>query len=93
LVAPRCEPDAPVGVLIIHGTKDGLVPYAGGPGGAGRDDRIDPPVSEAVAFWTRHNGGAADVVLHAIEGGRHQWPDEATDMIWTFFAARRKPSS
>lgn len=50
-----CHPAAPVSVLIVHGTADGYVPYTGGQGRLARDDRIDPPVTEAVRFWVAHN--------------------------------------
>jgi len=87
--AARCEPSAPVAVLIIHGTADRKVPYAGG---RAPDGRTDPSVADAAAFWTRHNGAAADVSLHIIEGGRHAWPRDAAAAIWDFFSRQAKPA-
>jgi polyhydroxybutyrate depolymerase len=42
---------------------------------------------------------AATVALYSIQGGRHAWPGTpiagnhvpATDLMWSFFAAHRKP--
>ena len=63
-LGPRCKPGAPVAVLVINGTADPLVPYAGGyvrtmfslRGEIWSTDRT-------VAFWAKHNGcaGPADV--------------------------------
>jgi polyhydroxybutyrate depolymerase len=54
-----CRPARPVPVVIFHGTADRNVPYEGGSsegvGFGGEDDRVDRPVSAAVAFWTGHN--------------------------------------
>ena len=51
---PSCHPSRPVSVLIIHGTDDQMVPYAGGRN-AQRDSRIDPSVQSAMSFWTTNN--------------------------------------
>ncbi|MBN1674820.1 MAG: hypothetical protein JXR37_27490, partial [Kiritimatiellae bacterium] len=55
-----CEPAAPVPVLIINGTDDPLVPWAGGEIGTQRR-KIGKGVSipEAVQFWATRNGCAA----------------------------------
>ncbi len=57
------HPARPVSVLIIQGTEDPLVPYAGGPvagGGGGRDRGRVIATDEAVKLWVRHNGCAAE---------------------------------
>jgi len=68
LDAARCEPNNPVSVVMVHGTADRHVRYAGGRSDRARDGRVDPPVADAVLFWVRHNG--ADVVPERRERGR-----------------------
>lgn len=54
-LAGRCRPERPVPVLMINGTRDGLVPWKG----------IDKagyrvlPVLDQARFWAAHNGCAA----------------------------------
>jgi polyhydroxybutyrate depolymerase len=53
-----CMPAQPVSVIILHGTADLHVLYKGGAPlrmADIRNPRIDRPVSEAVAFWVKHN--------------------------------------
>jgi polyhydroxybutyrate depolymerase len=50
-----CVPSHPVSVLMIHGTADPYVPYAGGRGVAARDERVDRPISAVVSRWVAHN--------------------------------------
>ena len=85
--APVCEPAAPVAVLIIHGTADRRVPYAGGRAANGR---VDPSVAEAEAFWRRRNGNAAEVTVRTIQGGGHAWPEDAAATSAEFFARQSK---
>jgi polyhydroxybutyrate depolymerase len=57
-LAPKFRPAAPVSVLMIHGTKDPMVPYGGGDvdfGGFGRI--ID--TEAALRLWTRSIGAKA----------------------------------
>lgn len=59
--ARDCGRGAPLGFLLIHGTADPIVPYAGGPINLGRRDR-DRVLSaaETMARFARRNGcGAA----------------------------------
>jgi polyhydroxybutyrate depolymerase len=54
-----CSPSRPVSLVILHGTADLHVRYSGGPPlrmADARNPRSDRPVSEAVAFWVKHNG-------------------------------------
>ena len=44
------------GVFIMHGGRDGIVPYDGGVNMLGDSDFI--PVRETVALWTTRNGCA-----------------------------------
>jgi polyhydroxybutyrate depolymerase len=53
-----CKPAHPVSVIILHGTADQHVLYKGGAPlrmADVRNPRVDRPVSEAVAFWVKHN--------------------------------------
>jgi polyhydroxybutyrate depolymerase len=52
-----CQPDQPVGVLIMNGTDDPLVPYDGGTVtvlGTQRGEVLS--TDETVAFWVQTNG-------------------------------------
>lgn len=51
------RPERPVSVLIIHGTKDPQIPYAGGDIQGGLLGRI-LPTEEAVRLWGARNGAA-----------------------------------
>ncbi|CAN95184.1 MULTISPECIES: extracellular catalytic domain type 1 short-chain-length polyhydroxyalkanoate depolymerase [Sorangium] len=58
-----CEPVRPISVLHVHGTKDSVIPYGGGPG------QVPVPVpgilefisvAQSLAIW-RHRDGCSDV--------------------------------
>ena len=52
-LAPSCQPETPVSVLMINGTSDRSVPYAGGKiGGVGREVVSVPKM---VELWRQHN--------------------------------------
>ncbi|MBA9007636.1 alpha/beta hydrolase family esterase [Thermomonospora cellulosilytica] len=55
MAMPRCDP-APTSVLVMHGTRDGNVPYDGGGRIDWNDPRSFPPVSHAVDYWRKENG-------------------------------------
>jgi len=60
-----CRPAQPVSVVILHGTADLHVLYNGGAPLRMvdfRNPRVDRPVSEAVAFWVKHNRCGASPV-------------------------------
>jgi polyhydroxybutyrate depolymerase len=64
-----CAPAGPVSAIVIHGTADRIVPYAGGPAGTvpgGMDSEYDP-VSSAVDVWATTAGctGATDEQVSA----------------------------
>ena len=71
--AAACEPAHPVSLLIIHGTHDRYVPYEGGVSPATRDDREDPPVMEAAAFWAKRNGCANQPEREPHGAVTHAW--------------------
>lgn len=56
LDAAHCNPSQPVSVLMIHGTHDRYVPYAGGRSPVKEaEGRVDLPVESALEFWARHD--------------------------------------
>lgn len=53
----RCHADSPVGLAILNGTDDPLVPYDGGHVTVGRRERGEVLSTEAtVELWSRRNG-------------------------------------
>lgn len=54
-LAPVCQPARPVPVMMINGTADAVVPYAGGLGNIHTEDAID--------HWVTHNGCDAVAVV------------------------------
>lgn len=80
---PPCEPDRPVSVLEIHGTRDASVPYPTVrpylDGWVARDGCSPTPALSAIDTRTRRlrwsGCAAATRVEHiAVRGGVHQWP-------------------
>lgn len=68
----RCQSGPPVGVAIMNGTDDPLVPYAGGEITVGRRERGEVLSTNAtVALWQRRNGCRPDVVQNSRLDGRH----------------------
>lgn len=54
---PRCHPDRPVGVLVMNGTSDPLVPYNGGQIRVLRQDRgAILSTDDFIRFWVEKNG-------------------------------------
>jgi polyhydroxybutyrate depolymerase len=85
-----CHPARPVSVLAIHGTADGVIPFAGG-----HVDIDYAPFEDVVAKWRSVDGCGGDevrtidgsstttawscadgavVAQRVVEGGWHQWP-------------------
>jgi polyhydroxybutyrate depolymerase len=53
-------------------------------------DRCGPPTTTTSGLVTTSTAGCADnrsVVLITVNGGGHEWPPFATQMLWEFFAA------
>lgn len=73
-MANQCRPSAPVSVVAFHGTADRHVPYDGGapPIKADPHPRIDPPVSDTIAFWAGHNRCSAPATAPAGADITHQ---------------------
>ena len=49
----RCEPTAPLSVLMINGTGDPIVPWEGGEVGGERGGTM--PIPDTLEFWVQHN--------------------------------------
>lgn len=76
-LAPRCNPSKPISVLMIHGTDDPLVPFAGGNlsvGSAGIGGRVRP-VRDTVKFWVGNNRCASEPVTILLPD---KTPDDGT---------------
>jgi len=72
-------PVAPVPMLVMHGAKDQIVPYAGGPSPVGfvasAQSRDFQAVEKTVAFWVRADGCTAAPQVSA--------PGEVQTQAWT----------
>ncbi|HVT35667.1 MAG TPA: PHB depolymerase family esterase [Nevskiaceae bacterium] len=55
----NCQPSQGVSVMHIHGTADQNVLLAGGIGPKGYDKVPKPPVMDAINFWVKFDGAAA----------------------------------
>lgn len=53
-IAPACRPGRPLPILMMNGTADPLMPFAGGQVAGNRGAVM--PVMETVEFWRRSNG-------------------------------------
>lgn len=66
-LGPRCAPSAPVGVLVINGTADPLVPYAGGHVRAMFSLRGEIwPTDRTIAFWAKRNACEGAPIVRAL---------------------------
>jgi polyhydroxybutyrate depolymerase len=73
-MASRCKPKRAIPILMINGTEDKLVPWAGGTMKIGEDAEI-LSVLQTVAFWRRRNGcstNAKEVRLPDIQADETQ---------------------
>ena len=70
--AASCKPSKPVSVLIMQGTKDPLVPFAGGPVGEKRDHGVTLSHEASVEKFAQLNRCSASPQ-------RKQLPDTAND--------------
>ncbi len=61
----------PVSVAIVHGTRDGVVPFDGG-GNGDRGGWRFAPVDDAVSFWLAANGAERPGDVRALGGGTTQ---------------------
>jgi polyhydroxybutyrate depolymerase len=72
----NCNPDRPVGIVVMNGTKDYAIPYDGGKleiGGKVRADVIS--TDEYMEFWAEHNNcSGSKPVVHLPDSE----PDDGT---------------
>ena len=69
-------PSLPVPVLVLHGTADDHVPYAGGHGKRSRGSIQHLSVADSVLFWVRSNGCMPQATRATLLGGdliRESW--------------------
>jgi len=57
----QCEPTHPMGMINIHGTRDGVVPYDGGQGYT--------PIPDVVSWWVDYNGAQTTPVETSSQDG------------------------
>jgi polyhydroxybutyrate depolymerase len=57
-MAAACAPGRPVPVLLVNGTADPLVPFAGGRAHGRRRNALYLSTAQTAAFWRRRNGCA-----------------------------------
>ncbi|MCC6703412.1 MAG: hydrolase [Thermomicrobiales bacterium] len=76
----RCDPARPIPVLMMHGSEDDQVPYAGG-AGSGLGQVIADPAEEVFAAWSERNGCGDDVVSEPVAT-----PDASGDSVVRFVA-------
>lgn len=78
-------PSRPISVLLIHGTRDPIVPYSGGPVGSGRHSRGEViGVEQAAAIWRKpddlSDAAASTTAFPHREGNTD--PTRATLTLW-----------
>lgn len=95
-IAPRAFRGAPaVPILITHGTKDTMLPFAGAErsrdmaisnNGAGQIQKEWAPGYMLYTPVSKNN----EVIWHVVPDGGHKWPEGTTDNIVKFFKAHTK---
>lgn len=77
----RIDSKKPVPVMLVHGVKDTIVPYAGG---AGSSDAsfIWLPFSETKQQWEVTNNQTAEVLVKIYPESGHSWFDWRTAKVW-----------
>lgn len=65
----ECPGDRRVPIIAFHGTADAVVPYEGGPLGAGLGERFgltSAPVEDSIAKWAERNGCEAEATEEQV---------------------------
>jgi polyhydroxybutyrate depolymerase len=76
------EPQAPVPMIVMHGTADQHVPYDGSNGGKTRGKMSAISVRRSVDFWVRRNGCEPDPTVGQLRNGgvrQEMWTGCAND--------------
>lgn len=95
----QIAPTQPVPILLMHGTNDTTVSFAGGPGNDPNFDWLS--FAQTRAVWEQVNGDSAPVETKVYEGNGHSWNDwrigkvwhktpEASQRVVTFFEQQNK---
>jgi polyhydroxybutyrate depolymerase len=84
-VAQDFRPGQPVSVLIIQGTMDPLVPYAGGPVTRWNRGRVIS-TDEAVRRWVKHDGCAGAAITGDLPD---RDPNDGCRVRWTTWTGGR----
>lgn len=63
-----CTPARHIPILIIHGTADATVPYAGGKGGGAATNATFVPVETAFEQWGKQNGCTGAISTTPVAG-------------------------
>ena len=86
-VSRTCKPVKPMSVLLMHGTKDSVIPY--GPPG-----RALLSLADTVKYWTSHNRCSPQVVKESLPKSPHirletyqQCTDQTTVKLYTIEGA------
>lgn len=101
-VAPQGEVPAlsqPVSLLTLQGSRDRIGQgfprsNADWDRAAGcRDERTASTTlgNETAHVYTTTCAGGAEHVVYSVVGLGHAWPDEASELIWTFFQRHPRP--
>ena len=78
VTASTCRPSVPTPALVVHGRRDGVVPYAGTRSSALRTSL--PSVAQSVAVLQRANAPAGvPTRLDVLPRTGHRWPTLAQD--------------
>lgn len=79
VTASTCTPTQPIPTLVVHGARDGVVPYAGTRSSAFLRTSL-PSVAQSVAVVKRVNAPAGvPTRLDVLPRGGHGWPTLAKD--------------
>jgi polyhydroxybutyrate depolymerase len=65
-LAPRCRPGRPMPMLMMNGTEDPLMPFAGGVVARAEENGRVVPAMDTVAFWRTHNACPEDATRSEV---------------------------
>jgi len=82
-----CRPSSKISILIMNGTEDPLVPYAGGKVHLGRIVRGEATsTNETIRFWTSHNNCRL-YLSNLVDND----PDDSTSILQYFYKGVDQP--
>jgi len=77
----RLEPMSPIPILLMHGEKDKIVPFDGGPGSSDPDFQW-LKFSQTKKTWEQINNSKAATRILTYSDDRHQWHDWRLFNFW-----------